>query len=237
MGSRAEAVACIERGEVLVSGALATKASRLVDPAEPVVLTGPGPRYVSRGGAKLEHALEVFGIDVTGWRALDVGASTGGFTDCLLQHGARQVVALDVGHGQLDARLRSDPRVVVRERTHIRDVTVTLTEGPVDIVVCDVSFISLRHVVGPALAVCRPGGMMVLLVKPQFEAGRREADRGRGVITDPAVWDRVVADVDALLRSAGCTEIAWTESPILGSGGNREFLVGARTPVGDRDGS
>lgn len=229
--SRAEAQTMITAQRVLVGGAVAERAARLVAPDEPVVVTGPPARFVSRGGEKLDHALGEFGIDVQGRRALDIGASTGGFTDCLLQRGAREVVAVDVGHGQLHPRLAADPRVHSHERTHVRAVTRELVGGPVEVIVADVSFISLAHVIGPAVTVADPGAPMVMLVKPQFEAGRAEVSRGRGIITDPAIWDRVCAEVSAALIAAGCEVRAWTASPISGSHGNREFLVHATTPV------
>jgi 23S rRNA (cytidine1920-2'-O)/16S rRNA (cytidine1409-2'-O)-methyltransferase len=228
--SRVEAQSLVESGRVLVGGAVAIKSARLVAAAEPVVVEGPPARYVGRGGEKLEHALTTFGIDVGGWLALDAGASTGGFTDCLLQHGARHVVAVDVGHGQLHERLRADDRVTNVERTNIRSITVGVTGGPVDIVVADLSFISLTMVIGALKGVCQPGAPMVLLVKPQFEAGRTEVSRGRGVITNPTIWDRVRAEITDALVSTGCEVVAWTESPITGAEGNREFLVHARAP-------
>lgn len=213
---------------MLVGGASADKPARQVAPDEPIEIVGPPARFVGRGGHKLDHALTVFGIDVSGMRVLDAGASTGGFTDCLLQRGARQVVAVDVGHGQLHERLVAHPAVVSLERTNVRTIDVETIGGPVDAVVADLSFISLRLVVGPLARVCEPGGPMVLLVKPQFEAGRAEVSRGRGLITDPAVWARVRDEVAEALRATGCEVIAWTESPLLGAEGNREFLVHAR---------
>lgn len=227
--SRVEARSLVETGRVLVGGAVAVKASRLVAPAEPVVVEGPPARYVGRGGEKLEHALAEFGIAVTGSRALDAGASTGGFTDCLLQRGADHVVAVDVGHGQLHERLRADDRVTNVERTNVRGITAEIIGGPVDIVVADLSFISLTAVIGALTGVCKPGAPMVLLVKPQFEAGRTEASRGRGVITDPTIWDRVRSEITDALVDARCEVVAWTVSPITGAEGNREFLVHART--------
>jgi 23S rRNA (cytidine1920-2'-O)/16S rRNA (cytidine1409-2'-O)-methyltransferase len=228
--SRVEARSLIESGRVLVGGTIAIKAARLVAAAEPLVVEGPPARYVGRGGEKLEHALTTFGIDVTDWLALDAGASTGGFTDCLLQRGARHVVAVDVGHGQLHERLRADERVTNVERTNIRSITVAVTGGPVDIVVADLSFISLTMVIGALRGVCQPGAPMVLLVKPQFEAGRVEVSRGRGVITDPTIWDRVQAEITDALVAERCEVVAWTVSPITGAEGNREFLVHARAP-------
>jgi 23S rRNA (cytidine1920-2'-O)/16S rRNA (cytidine1409-2'-O)-methyltransferase len=227
--SRVEARTLVEAGRVLVGGAVAVKVARLVAPGEPVVVEGPPARYVGRGGEKLDHALTTFGIDVGGRRALDAGASTGGFTDCLLQHGARHVVAVDVGHGQLHPRLRVDERVTNVERTNVRHITPDAIGGPVDIVVADLSFISLTTVIGALKGVCKPGAPMVLLVKPQFEAGRAEVNRGRGVITDPTIWDRVRAEIIAGLVEVGCEVVAWTTSPITGAEGNREFLVHARS--------
>ena len=231
--SRTEAQALIAANRVLVNGSVADKPSRQVAPGDAVVIDGPPPRFVGRGARKLDHALDVFGIDVQGCRALDAGASTGGFTDCLLQRGASHVVALDVGHGQLHERLRADPRVTNLERTNIRHVDVDLIGGPVDLVVGDLSFISLQLVIPRLTALCQPGSPMVLLVKPQFEAGRQEVDRGRGIITDPEIHERVRAEVDAALVAAGCSVLGWTDSPITGADGNREFLVHATTATRD----
>lgn len=234
--SREEARAQIEGGHVLVDGAPAGKPSRLVGPGQALVLASPAPRFVGRGGHKLEAALDRFGVDPTGRRSLDAGASTGGFTDCLLQRGASQVVAVDVGHGQLHERLRRDPRVDLRERTNIRNLDLAaLDDRSVDLVVADLSFISLRAVLDALLGVCRPGADLVLLVKPQFEAGRREADRGGGVIRDPAVWSRVLAEVDDALVVRGGTIMGWMASPIRGADGNAEFLVHVRAPGGAID--
>jgi 23S rRNA (cytidine1920-2'-O)/16S rRNA (cytidine1409-2'-O)-methyltransferase len=166
-------------------------------------------------------------------RALDAGASTGGFTDVLLQRGASQVVAVDVGHGQLHERLVTDPRVVNLERTNVRHMTSATIGGPVDIVVGDLSFISLRLVIAPLAAVCHPGAPMVLLVKPQFEAGRVEVSRGRGVVTDPAVHARVRDEVESAALGAGCRVEGWTDSPVTGADGNREFLLHLTTPGPD----
>jgi 23S rRNA (cytidine1920-2'-O)/16S rRNA (cytidine1409-2'-O)-methyltransferase len=195
------------------------------------MLAGPPPRFVGRGGEKLDAAIEQFGIDVAGRRVLDVGASTGGFTDALLSRGAREVVALDVGHGQLHPRLRGDERVTVLERTNIRSATADTIGGCVEAVVVDVSFISLAVVIPQLVGLCQPGSPMILLVKPQFEAGRAEAGRGRGVITDPEIHARVQGEIEAALVAAGCTVEAWMESPIRGAAGNREFLVHATTPT------
>lgn len=225
--SRAEAQSLIAADRVLVNGSVAAKASRQVAPGDAVVVEGPRPRFVGRGATKLDHALTIFEIDVGGRRALDVGASTGGFTDCLLQRGAAHVVALDVGHGQLHERLRADTRVTSLERCNVRHAQVEMIGGRVDIVVGDLSFISLTLVIPTLVTLCKPGSPMVLLVKPQFEAGRREVDRGRGVITDPAVHERVRNEVGDALLEAGCDVRGWTESPITGADGNVEFLVHA----------
>ncbi len=231
VASRTEAQQLIDERRVLVAGTLAQKAARQVAPDEPLEVLGPPARFVGRGGHKLEHALETFGIDVAGLRVLDAGASTGGFTDCLLQRGAREVVAVDVGHGQLHERLVGHPAVVNLERTNVRTLDVETIGGPVDAVVADLSFISLRLVVGAFVRVCEPGGPMVLLVKPQFEAGRAEVSRGRGVIDDPAVWARVRDEITAALAAAACEVRGWTDSPLLGADGNREFLVHASAPA------
>jgi 23S rRNA (cytidine1920-2'-O)/16S rRNA (cytidine1409-2'-O)-methyltransferase len=228
--SRGEATQLIDDRRVLVNGAVADKPARQVAAGDQLLIAGPPPRFVGRGALKLDHALDAFEIDVTGMRALDAGASTGGFTDCLLQRGAREVVAVDVGHGQMHERLRDDARVRNMERTNVRDINAALIGGAVDIVVGDLSFISLRLVAAPLVSVCQPGGSMVLLVKPQFEAGRVEVSRGRGVITDPEIWERVTSEIDHALTAAGCDVAGWTESPITGADGNREFLVHAIAP-------
>ena len=226
--SRAEAGRAIETGLVLVNGSIADKPARLVDPADAVVLQAPPSRYVSRGGEKLDAALQSFGIDVAGWRVLDAGASTGGFTDCLLQRKAAHVVAVDVGHGQLHPKIRNDSRVTVLERFHVRDLSVAAIGGEVDFAVADLSFISVIRALPPLIAVCRPQAPLVLLVKPQFEAGKAEVDRGSGVIRDPAVHQRVCDEVSVALAARGCEVLGWIDSPITGAQGNREFLVHAR---------
>jgi 23S rRNA (cytidine1920-2'-O)/16S rRNA (cytidine1409-2'-O)-methyltransferase len=229
--SRAAAREAIAANRVTVSGAIAAKPARLVGRGEPVELRGPSRRFVGRGGEKLDAALEWFGIDVRGRRVLDAGASTGGFTDCLLQRGAAQVIALDVGHGQLHERLRADPRVVVRERVDVRHVGADDLGGPVDLIVADLAFISLRSVIPGLQALCHPGALLVLLVKPQFEAGRAEVSRGQGVIRDPEVRARVRDEIDASLRRAGATIMGWMESPLPGADGNVELFVHAETPA------
>ena len=224
-GSRSEAQRLIEERRVTVGGSVAAKASRLVDPAEPVVVKGDPPRYVSRGGHKLEAALAGFSITATGCRAIDVGASTGGFTDCLLQHGAAAVVAIDVGRNQMHERLRADPRVASLERTDVRDVAEAAVGGPAELVVADVSFISLRLVMAD---LCRLATAdIVVLVKPQFEAGRADADRGRGVIRDPEVWLRALSGVCRAAVGAGAAIMGVMVSPLTGAEGNVEFLLHA----------
>ncbi len=280
----------MEAGAVLVGGAAADKAARLVAAHDPVVVLGVGPRFVSRGGDKLAAALETFGIDVARRRALDAGASTGGFTDCLLQAGAAEVVAVDVGYGQLHPRLRADPRVTVLERTDLRHLPAQLAPHPraapagggwpseepgppsggqpaeaagelagdqlgpapgpaageepgpafgdaasqepttaFDVVVADLSFISLTAVV-PLLAgpLAGAGADLVLLVKPQFEAGRREVSRGRGVIRDPQVRRRAVQRVASAVEAAGASIMGVMASPVAGRAGNVEYLLHAR---------
>lgn len=219
----------IDARRVLANGAVADKASRLVDAGENLLVLGEPPRYVSRGGEKLAEALRRFDIDPTGASALDIGASTGGFTDCLLQHGAAAVVALDVGHGQLHPRIRGDERVVVIERCNVRNLTAAHLPWVPRLVVVDVSFISLTRVIPALVGVATPGADLVLLVKPQFEAGRQEVAKGRGVITDRAVHERVRATIDHALEAGGCEVRAWCDSPITGADGNHEFLVHAIT--------
>jgi 23S rRNA (cytidine1920-2'-O)/16S rRNA (cytidine1409-2'-O)-methyltransferase len=225
--SRAHAQQLISEARVLVNGAVAGKPAHLVAASDNLVVSGPPPRFVSRAGEKLDAALDHFGLDVAGLRVLDCGASTGGFTDCLLQRGAAEVVALDVGHGQLHPRIRDDGRVTVLERTNIRGATTETIGGRVDAVVADVSFISLTAVIPALVRLCKPGAPMVLLVKPQFEAGREVVSRGKGVVTDPAVHAEVVERIEDALRRSGCTIAGWVDSPILGAEGNRELLVHA----------
>ena len=203
----------------------------MVAPDEPIVLLGDPPRFVSRGGEKLDAALDQFAVAVTGRRALDAGSSTGGFTDCLLQRGCPSVIAVDVGRGQLHPRIREDPRVTVRERTDIRSVDLEGLGGPVDLLVDDLSFISLHTVLDALLALVRPGGDLVLLVKPQFEVGRVEASRGKGVIRDPEVQEAALAGVRGALVERGAVIMGEMTSPLKGGAGNVEFLVHVRTPA------
>ena len=180
---------------------------------------------MSRGGEKLAAALDHFDVDVKGARALDAGASTGGFTDCLLQHGAESVVALDVGRGQLHQRLRNDPRVTAVDRTNLRVVTPQSVGGPFDVVTADLSFISLRTVAATLVALVRTAGHLLLLIKPQFEVGRREATRGKGVVRSPELWRSAVSDVIAAFERAGATMMGVMVSPLRGADGNVEFLA------------
>jgi 23S rRNA (cytidine1920-2'-O)/16S rRNA (cytidine1409-2'-O)-methyltransferase len=226
--SREQARSDIRDGRVLVGGAPADKPARLVAPDEPIEVLGPPPRFVGRGGEKLDAALERFAVDVAGRRCLDCGASTGGFTDALLQRGAREVVAIDVGRGQLHERLRADPRVIDRERTSVRGLDPAEVGGPGEIVVGDLSFISLRLVAADLVHLTEDGGDLVLLVKPQFEAGRAEASRGKGVITDPDIWRRVLGEVCDALVTRGTAIMGAMASPLHGADGNVEFLVHAR---------
>jgi len=224
--SRDRARADISAGRVRVGGAPADKPARLVAASDPVVLTGPPPRFVGRGGEKLDAALDRFGVAVAGLDALDAGASTGGFTDCLLQRGAARVVAVDVGYGQLDARLRADRRVTVLERTNIRHLGLDDVGGrPFPVVVADLSFISLGTVAPALLALAEPGGAVVALVKPQFEAGPAEAGRGKGVIRDPEVWRRVLEDVRGVFSAHRARLCGLMVSPLRGAQGNVEFLA------------
>ena len=228
--SRERARALILAGQVRVNGTVVSKAGTPVDDTADVTLIEPDHPYVGRGGVKLAHALDVFGLEVRDRLALDVGASTGGFTDVLLRRGARRVVALDVGHGQIDWRLRTDPRVQVLERVNAR--LLTPEQLPSDarafaVVTMDVSFISVRQVLPAIVPLLEPGADLVVLVKPQFEAGRGDVGKG-GLVRDPSVHARVVEDVAAVADALGLTRIAMTESPITGTEGNREFFLHLR---------
>ena len=234
--SREHAQALVDSGRVRVGGLVATKPATVVDPAASVAVDqSSGPDYVSRGGDKLAGALEAFaGLVIEGCRCLDVGASTGGFTDVLLRRGAREVVAVDVGYGQLAWRLRTDDRVQVLERTNARSLRSADIGGPVELAVGDLSFISLRLVLS-ALADCvKPSGDMVLLVKPQFEAGRDEVGRG-GVVKDPAVRADAVRAVSAAAAELGWGSRGVTASPLPGPAGNVEFFLWLRTDAGALD--
>ena len=216
----------IMAGQVTVAGQPVTKAGAQVELDADVALVAPDHPYVGRGGIKLAHALDTFAIAVEGREALDIGASTGGFTDVLLQRGAVRVVALDVGHGQIDWKLRHDPRVVVIEHFNARHLTPAALPGPVDIVVIDVSFISLRQIFPVVPPLLRPGADVVALVKPQFEAGRGEVRKG--VIRDEAIHARVLDDVAAAGAEVGLARVGSTPSPITGQKGNVELLLHLR---------
>jgi 23S rRNA (cytidine1920-2'-O)/16S rRNA (cytidine1409-2'-O)-methyltransferase len=226
--SRERARALILAGDVTVGGRPITKAGTLVDDQAEVAVRAADHPWVGRGGLKLDHALDAFHLNVKDRVALDVGASTGGFTDVLLNRGARHVIALDVGHGQLAWRLRTDERVTVIERLnarHLRREDLPPDLSTVDIATIDVSFISLRHIlpaVGPLVA---PGGHIVALVKPQFEAGRDEVDKGGGVITDEAIHTRVVEEITRAAQEVGLERLGLEPSPVAGVSGNREFFL------------
>jgi 23S rRNA (cytidine1920-2'-O)/16S rRNA (cytidine1409-2'-O)-methyltransferase len=224
--TRERARALILAGQVLVAGRPATKAGAAVEADAEVTLLAPDHPYVGRGGLKLAHALDTFGIAADGRECLDIGASTGGFTDVMLQRGAVRVVALDVGHGQIDWKLRNDPRVLVIEEFNARHLTPADLPGPVDLVTIDVSFISLRQILPVVPPLLRPKADVVALVKPQFEAGRAEVRKG--VIHDPAVHARVLAEVSAAAAAVGLTPAGSTPSPITGQKGNVEFLLHLR---------
>ena len=234
--SRERASALILSGVVLVNGQPAQKAGTPVAEDADIALKAPDHPYVGRGGIKLAHALDTFAIKVDGREALDIGASTGGFTDVLLKRGARRVVAFDVGHGQLDWGLRNDPRVVVIERANARTLEPKDLPALVDIVTIDVSFISLRHIFPRVPALLCDGADVVALVKPQFEAGRAEVGR-KGVIRDPIVQARVVEAAAHAAAEVGLVRAAMTESPITGDTGNREFFLHLRHPGDERHGA
>ena len=225
--SRERARAVILAGQVRVDGQVVSKAGAPVAPSANVELTTPDHPYVGRGGLQLAPALDTLGITVDGRRGLDIGASTGGFTDVMLQRGAVDVIALDVGHNQLDWRLRSDPRVLVREGVNARTLTDADVPHRVDIVAIDVAFISLTYILPAVPGVLAAGADVVALVKPQFEAGRSEVGKG-GIVSDPAVHDAVVARVTAEAERLGFVRCGLTPSPITGATGNREFLIHLR---------
>jgi 23S rRNA (cytidine1920-2'-O)/16S rRNA (cytidine1409-2'-O)-methyltransferase len=225
--SREKAKRLILAGAVRVNGQVAGKPSDLTE-AEATLEVVAGEKYVSRGGHKLEAALDAFVINCTGCVCLDIGASTGGFTDCLLQRGAARVHAVDVGNGQLHWRLRQDPRVVVHDECNARYLTAAEIKETVDIVSMDVCFISLKKVLPAAVALLKPGGWLVALIKPQFEAGRQEVRKG-GVVRDAGVRQRVVDDVrEFATRQLGLQCVGTVASPLRGPAGNQEFLIGLR---------
>jgi 23S rRNA (cytidine1920-2'-O)/16S rRNA (cytidine1409-2'-O)-methyltransferase len=226
--SREKARRAILAGQVRINSRTARKASDSVKAEDGISVDAP-EKFVSRGGHKLEHALLRFKLDVDGLVALDLGASTGGFTDCLLQHGAAKVFAVDVGQGQLAWKLRREKRVVVMEKTNARHLKLEQMPkpfSPADLAVIDCSFISLKKILPTAVALLKTDGKIVALVKPQFEAGKAEADKGCGVISDPAIHERVLKELEAFV--AAQNSLSWrdvTESPLLGPAGNKEFLA------------
>lgn len=223
--TRARAQAAIAAGLVSVDGNVVAKSSENIDPSARIEASAPHP-WVSRGGVKLAAALEEFALDPNGLACLDVGASTGGFTDVLLARGARRVVAVDVGHGQLDPRLRADPRVVALENANARQLTPAMLGEPPQAIVCDVSFISLRLVLPPVLALAAKPAWLVALIKPQFEAGRENLVKG--AVKDPAIHAKVCDEIRDCVENLGWTSVGLIASPIVGGDGAREFLYAAR---------
>jgi 23S rRNA (cytidine1920-2'-O)/16S rRNA (cytidine1409-2'-O)-methyltransferase len=229
VASREDGRRRILAGEVLVNQQPVTKAGSLIDPAAQISLKASSP-YVSRGGIKLEKALREFKLDVSGKTALDVGASTGGFTDCLLAHGVLRVIAVDVGYGQLDWKLRNDPRVIVYEKTNIRYLAAERLPFVPDLATIDASFISLKLILPKVRTLIAPNGSVVALIKPQFEVGRGKVGKG-GVVRSPEEHGRVIDEIQQAARGYGYDVLGVTESPLLGPKGNREFLILLR--VGD----
>lgn len=227
-GSRAEAQEAVRAGHVMVRGAPATKSTTLVGADEALAVAGPARPFVSRGGEKLAAALDRFAIDVTDRECLDAGASTGGFTDCLLKRGARHVVAMDVGYGQLAWELRTDARVSVLDRSNVRDLRPGLLPYRPSVVTADLSFISLRLAADPLVRVTEPLADLVFLVKPQFEVERNDVERG-GVVRDPALWRRSIDEAADAIEAAGAGSTGVMVSPVTGPAGNVEFLLYART--------
>jgi 23S rRNA (cytidine1920-2'-O)/16S rRNA (cytidine1409-2'-O)-methyltransferase len=228
--TRARAQALVLAGKVYVGEQRIEKAGALLADDAAVVLRADDHPYVSRGGVKLAGALDAFGVDARGKRCIDLGASTGGFTDCLLQRGAARVAAVDVGYGQLAHKLRTDPRVVVLERTNAKTLEPAHVGGPADLVVVDASFIGLGKLL-PAVARClAEGGELVALVKPQFEVGREEAARSRGVVRDPEVRARAIKGAEDDVKAAGLTLLGTCDSTLEGPKGNLEAFVHARKP-------
>lgn len=229
----AQARQAIDERKVSVNGAIAVSHGFMVAPSDELLVIVT-PKYVSRGGLKLEAAIRDFDLDFADQRVLDVGASTGGFTDCALQHGARQVVAVDIGKNLLHEKVASDPRVVVVENTNAREIERLVSSGDknfakrFDIAVVDLSFISAREVLSAVLSAVKDDGILVLLIKPQFEATKAETDRGAGVISDRAVHARVTDEMAEFVRQLGCDVSGTIESPIRGHDGNREFLLVAK---------
>jgi len=226
--SRARAQALILAGKVFCGERRVEKAGQAIADDQALVVRGPDHPWVSRGGVKLEHGLNHFDISPRGLTVLDIGASTGGFTDVVLAGGAKRIFAVDVGRGQLDWRLRNDERVVVLEKTNARALTPSEIPDPVDLIVCDASFISLKTILPASLALTAPGARLVALIKPQFEAGRNKVGK-KGVVRDPEVRTAVCDDISSWLAArAGWQVMGLVESPITGPAGNVEYLIGAR---------
>ena len=224
VASRQRAQAMIMAGNVLVNCKLVEKSGHLISEASKITLKGETIPYVSRGGLKLEKALKSFAVSVQGLVCLDVGASTGGFTDCLLQHGAVRVYAVDVGYGQLAWQLRQDARVTAIERMNIRNMPLNMLPEPVDLVTIDVSFISLKIVVPAVMKFIKKPAWIIALIKPQFEVGKGKVGKG-GVVRDPLQHESVLNELDQFFKDSGWTCLAVVPSPILGPSGNREFLI------------
>lgn len=222
--SRERAKALIMAGKVLVENTVVDKPGTLVAKDSKIIVKQDNNPYVSRGGLKLEKAIVDIPISVQGSVCLDIGASTGGFTDCLLQHGAKKVYAVDVGYGQLDWKLRQDPRVVVIERTNIRSMAFELINETVDVVVADTSFISLKIVIPAAQKFMMPGTKILALIKPQFEAGKQNIGKG-GVVKDPEVRKQVISDLETFFENQGYEVMTVVPSPILGPKGNKEYII------------
>ena len=231
--TEAEAQKAIDARIVSVNGAIAVSHGFMVAPSDELLVIVP-PKFVSRGGFKLEAAIVEFDLDLKDKRVLDVGASTGGFTDCSLQHGAREVVALDVGKNLLHEKVANDPRVVIVENTNAREISRLVKAGKpnfgklFDVVVVDLSFISVHEVLGQILSALKNEGIVIVLVKPQFEASKNEADKASGVITDSAIHSRVCQEVAAMATGLGCVVQGIIDSPIRGHDGNHEFLLVAK---------
>ena len=229
--SRTAASSAIANGRVTVNGAPVARASRLVSPDDQLLVADDGFAFVARSGAKLDAVFDRFDdVDATDVHVVDCGSSTGGFTECLLRRGARQVSSIDVGRHQLHERLRNDPRVAVYEQTDVRSVDAAAIGGPFEMLVADLSFISLLSVRDAILHLCQPEATMVLLVKPQFEVGRREAARARGVIRDAGQRHEALNRIIDGFTEHGCTRIRWMESPVAGGSGNVEFLLVMSAP-------
>jgi 23S rRNA (cytidine1920-2'-O)/16S rRNA (cytidine1409-2'-O)-methyltransferase len=224
-----QAQAMILSGEVLVDDRPVDKAGASISIASLIRIRGEANPYVSRGGLKLKGALDAFGVSAAGRIALDVGASTGGFTDCLLQAGAAKVYAVDVGYGQLAWKLRGDPRIVNIERTNVRHYDGAGITDEIDLAVLDLSFVSLKSVVPAVLRLIKEGAFLIALIKPQFEVGRNEVG-SRGVVHDPALHQRVLAEIEAFCRGLGLVVLGIRESSLRGPSGNREFFIGLRKP-------